>query len=342
LHLYWPLYSTRCHNIDRRTNIMSLAPSFHNPGTKTSTLLICETKFWIHVYYPVCLCGRAFTNEYMWLILLTQKHYCTLIIYLFSQRKESYLFPDSFLAHFLFISFSGVDKDPTQLFGLVAKSILWAISQHAVRGKLQDFIDVDVGLFAGPNLLYMQLHNECFRVQDFPVLSLYQYTCYVNLHSCLLFGWWTLFLHSYIIILFTWARDDYLFITIFNLEDSANGVFRLWGESGCLKQTGEYTMLGVHLVTSGSIFSNSIKIVIQTTSQILVFWNLVHLYQSGSLVAAVWSLLLSGWTITLRILILWLKDGDANTKHRKRKNFIASLVDGDVILTSHEDKAAKI
>jgi hypothetical protein len=65
-------------------------------------------------------------------------------------------------------------------------------------------------------------------------------------------------------------------------------------------------MLGVHLATSGSIFrhfhnyantllfrlfqstvvtldiSNSINIVIQITSQILVFWNLVHLYQSGS------------------------------------------------------------
>jgi hypothetical protein len=51
----------------------------------------------------------------------------------------------------------------------------------------------------------------------------------------------------------------------------------------------------------------------------------------------------------MRSRILWLKDGDANTKffhyharHRKRKNFIASLVDGDVILISHEDKAAAV
>jgi hypothetical protein len=47
--------------------------------------------------------------------------------------------------------------------------------------------------------------------------------------------------------------------------------------------------------------------------------------------------------------INWLQDGDANTKlfhmhsrHRKKKNFIAALREGDQILTSHEDKAASI
>jgi hypothetical protein len=51
----------------------------------------------------------------------------------------------------------------------------------------------------------------------------------------------------------------------------------------------------------------------------------------------------------MRSRILWLKEGDANTKffhlharHRKRKNFVATLVDGDEILTSHEDKAAAV
>jgi hypothetical protein len=63
------------------------------------------------------------------------------------------------------------------------------------------------------------------------------------------------------------------------------------------------------------------------------------------------SLLLSSLKHTMarmRSRILRLKDGDANTKffhlharHRKRI-FIASLVDGEVILTSHEDKAAAL
>ena len=49
----------------------------------------------------------------------------------------------------------------------------------------------------------------------------------------------------------------------------------------------------------------------------------------------------------LRSRISWLKEGDANTKlfhlharHRKRKNFVARLVDGDYTLTSHVEKAA--
>jgi hypothetical protein len=64
------------------------------------------------------------------------------------------------------------------------------------------------------------------------------------------------------------------------------------------------------------------------------------------------SLLLSSLKHTMarmRSRILWLKDGDANTKffhlhakHRKRKNFIATLFDGDAILTSHRDKAATV
>jgi hypothetical protein len=43
----------------------------------------------------------------------------------------------------------------------------------------------------------------------------------------------------------------------------------------------------------------------------------------------------------IRLRILWLKDGDVNTKffhlhvrHCKRKKFVATLVDGDVILTT--------
>jgi hypothetical protein len=62
------------------------------------------------------------------------------------------------------------------------------------------------------------------------------------------------------------------------------------------------------------------------------------------------TLLLSSFKQTiawLRSRIPWLKDVDANTKffhqharHRKRKNFVARLVDGDHILTSHEEKTA--
>ena len=51
----------------------------------------------------------------------------------------------------------------------------------------------------------------------------------------------------------------------------------------------------------------------------------------------------------VRSRINWLQDGDANTRlfhmharHRKRKNFIASLREGDQILSSHEEKAAAI
>jgi hypothetical protein len=47
-----------------------------------------------------------------------------------------------------------------------------------------------------------------------------------------------------------------------------------------------------------------------------------------------------------RSRIAWLKDGDANTKlfhswsrHRKRKNFIAKIQDGEQLVTSHSDKA---
>jgi hypothetical protein len=64
------------------------------------------------------------------------------------------------------------------------------------------------------------------------------------------------------------------------------------------------------------------------------------------------SLLLSSFKRTmarLRSKISWLKEGDANTRffhmharHRKRKNFVAMLVDGDRILTNHIEKAAAV
>jgi hypothetical protein len=51
----------------------------------------------------------------------------------------------------------------------------------------------------------------------------------------------------------------------------------------------------------------------------------------------------------LRSRISWLKEGDANTKffhlharHRKKKNFVAKLVDGNRILTNHSEKAAVV
>jgi hypothetical protein len=51
----------------------------------------------------------------------------------------------------------------------------------------------------------------------------------------------------------------------------------------------------------------------------------------------------------LRSQIGWLKDGDANTRlfhmharHRKKKNFIAKLMEGDRIITSHEEKAEAV
>ncbi|XP_020405790.1 uncharacterized protein [Zea mays] len=64
------------------------------------------------------------------------------------------------------------------------------------------------------------------------------------------------------------------------------------------------------------------------------------------------SLMLSSFKRTmarLRSRISWLKEGDANTRffhiharHRKRKNFVAMLVDGDRILTNHCEKAAAV
>jgi hypothetical protein len=51
----------------------------------------------------------------------------------------------------------------------------------------------------------------------------------------------------------------------------------------------------------------------------------------------------------LRSRVSWLKDGNANTKffhmharHRKRKNFVARLVQGEEVLTSQSDKAAAV
>lgn len=48
----------------------------------------------------------------------------------------------------------------------------------------------------------------------------------------------------------------------------------------------------------------------------------------------------------IRSRITWLRDGDANTslfhlhaRHRKKKNFIAKLKEGDRVVTTHEDKA---
>jgi hypothetical protein len=64
------------------------------------------------------------------------------------------------------------------------------------------------------------------------------------------------------------------------------------------------------------------------------------------------SLLLSSFKRTmarLRSRITWIKEGDANTKffhiharHRKRKNFVAKLIEGDHILTEHGEKAAAV
>lgn len=48
----------------------------------------------------------------------------------------------------------------------------------------------------------------------------------------------------------------------------------------------------------------------------------------------------------LQSQIGWLKDGNANTRlfdmhtcHRKKKDFVAKLKEGDRIITSHEEKA---
>jgi hypothetical protein len=64
------------------------------------------------------------------------------------------------------------------------------------------------------------------------------------------------------------------------------------------------------------------------------------------------SLLLASFKRTmdrLRSRISWLKEGDANTKyfhmharHRKRKNLVTKLKDGDNILTSHHEKAGVV
>jgi hypothetical protein len=64
------------------------------------------------------------------------------------------------------------------------------------------------------------------------------------------------------------------------------------------------------------------------------------------------TLLLSSLRRTMARLqsrISWLKDGDANSKlfhlharHRKRKNIVTSLREGDVTLTGHDEKAAAV
>lgn len=64
------------------------------------------------------------------------------------------------------------------------------------------------------------------------------------------------------------------------------------------------------------------------------------------------SLVLSSLQRTIarsRSRISRLKDGDANTnlfhlhsRHHKRKNFVAKIMDGEHILTSHDEKAALV